>query len=283
MHPDEIVGDELVEQRRQSDERALRDQERRQLEGRPKRDRPASVAAGDAQLAPVVEPTNTATPAAGTDARAVRHKLRTAPPDDEPEARDDQAPAANGSEVAAQSAPSTIAAWSTGDSAEGSGSVRDDPSSSVGRSGQLPPKNALRPTGEVLAVVEDLTDELLRVWRKESALAEELYRLRSGVRRLGRRHDFVEATKGNGYRDHSLQLRRTRLRGKGLPGRVEDLLDELVRASTRADDLAEEVARYRECLQRLERRATAAVRPAEQPTSSRGGRWNQQRRGGRRS
>jgi hypothetical protein len=262
--PKAAVADELVDQRRASDERARVDQgrrRRRQLE---------------ADRRPPAAPTGSASGKAldvrvGDDVDAVQPEA--AGPSVEL-GSDETAPPAGRTEACGESLVSSLPAppppsVGEGDRAPAGGeqlaAAELSPAAAV--PGPVGRRRSRRPGTELAAEVEAVVDDLLRVWRREAALAAELYSYRIAVLRLGRRSDMAllidQAVAANDRPPASSAVlaRRRQLHGE-LPAQVAEVVDELLRAWSREGELAAEVARYRMCVLGLERRAAAALAEA---------------------
>jgi hypothetical protein len=246
--PKADVAEELVEQRRASDERAQEDQGRRRRELKAEQRR---------------VPEAPARPAGGASGEALDDQVGDDVDAAEPEgacppielARDETAPPAGRTEACGATPVSSLPAPSP---TTGEGEL----AAAVPGSASRP--RSRRPGTELAAEVEAVVDDLLRVWRREAALAAELYSYRIAVLRLGRRSDMARlidqavADSDRPPASSAVLARLNQLRGE-LPAQVEEVVDELLRAWSREGELAAEVARYRMCVLGLERRAAAAL------------------------
>jgi hypothetical protein len=247
--PKADVAEELVKQRRASDERAREDQDRRRQRSRATPSGGASGEVLDDQV--------------GADVDAAQPEGACPPVE---LGRDETAPPAGRTEACAtrvSSLPAPSPAKGAGDGVQASGGplVAAELSPATG---PMSRHRSRRPATELVAEVEAVVDDLLRVWRREAALAAELYSYRIAVLRLGRRSDMARlidqavAADDRPPASSAVLARLRQLHGE-LPAQVEEVVDELLRAWSREAELAAEVARYRMCVLGLERRAAAAL------------------------
>jgi hypothetical protein len=257
--PKADVAEELVEQRHASDERARVDQGRHRPELPAARRRaPEALAGPDGSASGEVLDDQV-----GADVDAPQQE-RPCPPVEL--GRDETAPPAGRTEACAtrvSSPPAPSPATGAGDGVQASGGplVAAELSPAAG---PMSRHRWRRPGTELVAEVEAVVDDLLRVWRREAALAAELCSYRIAVLRLGRRSDMARlidqavAADDRPPASSAVLARLRQLHGE-LPAQVEEVVDELLRAWSREAELAAEVARYRMCVLGLERRAVAAL------------------------